>query len=191
MKLSITTLWASIMAALVATACGNPGKAKTEPVEGVDWYVTVNKVVEFHDSVSGIGTDGRYTVADTSRVNVILRKLPKCGDINIDWTLPSADGQIWLVAYDTAPLLSEKVPVTEVNTLPSYEGNVQVAFRFPDAVKWAEITRDNICKRLALTVNGRLMNAPQVNTEITSGNCSVSVPGDMVGDLLPGIKLDI
>ena len=34
------------------------------------------------------------------------------------------------------------------------------------------------------------MNALQVNNEITSGNCSVTIPGDMIKQYLPGIDLE-
>lgn len=74
--------------------------------------------------------------------------------------------------------------------MPSYSGNIQVAFKFADADKWATITRENIGSRLAVFVNSQLMNAPQVNNEITSGNCSVTIPGDMIKQYLPDIDLE-
>lgn len=175
---------------LVATAsCGQKDTSKIEKIEGTEWNVTVNKVVAFNDSVLGIGTDYGYTIADTAQVNAGLKDLPHCGNTTVSWTIPSADGSIWLVAYDREPLLSEKVTVTEVNSMPNYGGNVQVAFKFPDAGKWEAITGENIGQRLALTVNGQLMNAPQVNSAITSGNCSVSIPADMIHDYLPDLDL--
>lgn len=35
-----------------------------------------------------------------------------------------------------------------------------------------------------------LMNAPQVNSEIESGNCSVSIPADMIHNYLPNLDLE-
>lgn len=180
---------AGIILFAASTSCGNIGTVKSEKVEGTEWNVTVNKVVAFNDTVFGVVTDYNYTVADTSRINAALKNLPHCGNVTICWTLPSADGSIWLVAYDNEPLLSEKVTVTEVNSMPNYGGDVQVAFRFPDAGKWEAITAENIGQRLAVTVNGQLMNAPQVNSAITSGNCSVSIPSDMIHDYLPDLDL--
>ena len=95
-----------------------------------------------------------------------------------------------MVAYESIPLLSEIVKVNEANSIPAYGGDIQIGFRFNDADKWATITRENIGKRLAVFVNGQLMNAPQVNSEIESGNCSVSIPADMIHDYLPSLDLE-
>ncbi len=189
MKLSISSLLGFISIAVAATACGKASDAKTEKIEGIEWNVSVNKVVEYDDSIFGMISDQIYNVADTARINAELMGVKHCGNISIGWTLPMADGSIWLVAYENEPLLSEKVPVTEANSLPSYDGNIQVAFKFSDAAKWATITRGNIGERLAVIVNGQLMNAPQVNTEITSGNCSVAIPQNMIGQFLPEEKV--
>lgn len=116
--------------------------------------------------------------------------MPHCGNSIIDWTLPKTDGAIWLVAYDKEPLLSEKVNVTEANYIPSYCGDIQVVFKFHNIDKWKTITRENISQRLAVVVNGQLINAPQVNTEITSGNCSVSIPVKIIHNYLPNLDLE-
>ncbi|MDE6019107.1 MAG: hypothetical protein K2G85_09880 [Muribaculaceae bacterium] len=181
---NLSTLLLSIALAVAATACGKSSTTKTDKVEGTEWNVTVKKVIQ------NIDGNGQYTVADTARVNKGLNELPHNPNITIDWTIPNADGKIWLVAYKNEPILNAKVKVTEANSMPSYGGNIQVAFKFPDAEKWEEITRDNIGKRLAIFVNGQLMNTPQVNTEITSGNCSVSIPADMIHEYLPNLDLE-
>ena len=80
--------------------------------------------------------------------------------------------------------------ITEANSIPAYGGNIQIGFKFSNTEKWATITRENIGKRLALFVNGQLMNAPQVNNVIESGYCSVSIPANMVTDFLPNLDLE-
>lgn len=189
-KLTLPALLVSIALAVVATACGNTSTTKTEKVDGVEWNVTVNKFVEFNDTTLEISTNQDYTVADTATVNVLMKEIKHCGNITIAWTLPSADGSIWLVAYEKEPLLSEIVSVTEANSMASYGDDIQVVFKFADADKWAAITRENIGKRLVLVVNGQPFNAPQVNNEITSGNCSVTIPDDMIKQYLPDIDLE-
>lgn len=189
-KIAPLALLVSISIAVAATACGNTSTTKTEKVDGVEWNVTVNKVLEFKDSISGINTENKYTVVDTAAVNSALKNIPHCGNVTIGWTIPSNDGSIWLVAYENAPILTEKVSLTEANSIPEYNGNIQVGFKFSDYKKWAEITRENIGQRLAVLVNGQLMNAPTVNTEITSGNCSVAIPEDMVQKFLPNLDLE-
>ncbi len=188
-RLTLQALLVSIALAVAATACGNTSTTKTEKVEGVEWNVSVRKAVQFYDTRTGVNTDNKYTLADTASINQQLLGI-KSENLTLEWTIPSADGSIWLVAYENEAILSEKVAVTEANTMPSYGGNIQVAFKFADADKWATITRENIGSRLAVFVNGQLMNAPQVNNEITSGNCSVTIPGDMIKQYLPDIDLE-
>lgn len=179
----------SIIIAMVSTACGKTSTTKTEKVDGVEWNVSVCNAVQFSDPQTSVDTDNNYTVADTAVVNEKLLSI-KPENLTLDWTIPGADGTIWLVAYESEPILSEKVIVTEANSMPSYGGDIQVGFKFTDVEKWATITRENIGKRLAVFVNGRLMNAPRVNCEIESGSCSVSIPANMVKDFLPNLDLE-
>ncbi len=179
----------SIIIAVVSTACGKTSTTKTEKVDGVEWNVSVCNAVQFNDPQTGVDTDNNYTVADTAAVNEKLLSV-KPENLTVDWTIPGADGTIWLVAYESEPILSEKVIVMEANSMPSYGGDIQVGFKFTDVEKWATITRENIGKRLAVFVNGRLMNAPRVNCEIESGSCSVSIPANMVKDFLPNLDLE-
>ena len=187
--LNLPALLVGIALAGTAIACGNTSTTKTEKVEGTEWNVTVCKSVSFNDSLSGVNIDAIYTVADTATVNQKLLGI-MLENLTIDWTIPSADGNIWLVAYENEPILNEKVKVTEANSIPLYSGDIQVAFKFVDAKKWETITQENIGKRLAVFVNGQLMNAPQVNTEITSGSCSVSIPADKIHEYLPAFDLE-
>ena len=184
--LNLPALLVSIAFALAVTACGNTSATKTEKVEGVEWNVTVNKVVEFNDTVLGFSTTQDYTVADTATVNALLKDIKHCGNITFAWTLPRADGSIEFTAYENEPLLSEKVSVKRDNSKAFYcDGDILVAFKFADTNKWAAITRENIGKRLAVIVNGQLMYAPYVNNETTSGYCVVIIPDDRVKQYLP------
>lgn len=177
-------LFCSLILLFASYACGNKSTTKTENGEYTEWNVTVNKVVEFNDSVISIDNDFNYTVSDTVRVNALLKDIPHSENVTISWTTPSADGTIWLVAYENEPILYDKISITKTNSMPSYDENIQVCFKFTEADKWASITKDNIGKRLAILVNGKLINAPQVNAEIKSGNCSVSIPVEMIHDYL-------
>jgi len=189
-RLTLPALLVSIALAVVATACGNTSTTKTEKVEGVEWNVTVNKVVELKDTTTGISTYQDFTVADTATVNALMKEIKHCGNITIDWTLPSDDGSIEIGAYENEPLLSEKVSITEATSIAVYDDDIQVIFKFADADKWATITRENIGKRLAVIVNGQLMNVLQANNEVPSGYCFVIIPGDMIKQYLPGIDLE-
>ncbi|MCX4263274.1 MAG: hypothetical protein OSJ37_00980 [Muribaculaceae bacterium] len=188
-KIYLLASFVSILMVVVSTACGNTSTTKTEKVDGIEWNVSLRNTVQFNDSLTGISTYNIYTVADTASVNEKLLSI-RPENLTLDWTLPSTDGTIWLVAYESEPILSEKVSITEANSIPAYGGNIQIGFKFSNTEKWATITRENIGKRLALFVNGQLMNAPQVNNVIESGYCSVSIPANMVTDFLPNLDLE-
>lgn len=176
------------LCSLVWFSCGNTSTTKTEKVEGTEWNVSVHKAAQFYDPLTGVGTEANYTVSDTAAVNAVLLGI-KPENLTLEWAIPSADGRIFLVAYESEPILSEQVNVTEAYSILSYESDIQVGFKFTDAEKWANITRENIGKRLAVFVNGQLMDAPRVNSEIESGNCSVSIPADKIHDYLPNLDL--
>lgn len=53
---------------------------------------------------------------------------------------------------------------------------IQIRFKKEGSKAWAEVTKDNIGKSLALMIDGRVYAYPVVQTEISSGN--VSVTGD-------------
>lgn len=188
-SLNRLALLAAIATAAASSACGNASAGKTEKADGTEWNVSVCRVVELNDSMAGI-SGYQFTVADTAAVDQALGGIVLDRGYSIGWTVPSSDGAIWLVAYEQEPILSETVRVDAVNSIQSYGGDLQVAFKFPDAAKWEEITKSNIGKRLAVMVNGRLTNAPQVNCEITSGNCSVTIPAEMIAGFLPNLDVE-
>lgn len=182
-------IFGGIAIAAMATACGGASTAEAEDVEGIEWNVTVRRAVQFDDSPRGISTDRSYTLGDTASVNEQLMSV-KAENLTLEWTVAATDGTIRLVAYESEPILSEKVKITENNSIMSYGGDIQVAFKFPDVDRWATVTRQNIGKRLAIFVNGRLMSAPQVNTSIESGSCSVTFPAEVKDDYLPNFDLE-
>ena len=185
----VISLFAGTAILATTTSCTNKNSVKTEILESVEWNVSIYKSVQFNDPFTNVSTEANYTVADTASVNERLQSV-KPENLTLDWTIPNADGTIWLVACEGEPLLTETVAVNEANSIPAYGDNIQVAFKFSDAPKWARITGKNIGRRLAVIVNGQLMNAPQVNSEITSGNCSVSIPAEKIHEYLPNLDLD-
>lgn len=187
--LKLPALLVGIVLAGTAIACGNTSTTKTVKVEGTEWNVTVKKAVQFNDTLTGVNTDVEYTVADTAAVNEKLLGI-KPENLTLEWSMPISDGTIWLVAYESIPLLSEIVKVNEASSIPAYGGDIQIGFRFNDADKWATITRENIGKQLAIFVNGQLMYAPRVGSVIESGNCSVLIQADMIHEYLPSLDLE-
>jgi protein-export membrane protein SecD len=64
-----------------------------------------------------------------------------------------------------------------IDAIPTYhEGEPAVAFRFNDlgSKKFAQITKDNIGKFLAIVLDGRVVTAPRINTVINQGSGVIS-----------------
>ena len=79
---------------------------------------------------------------------------------------------LWdLIAYDRTPLLVDTI--TDIKEDLSIDSYPQLTWRFHDPTRFAEITRNNIGRPLALAINGHIVMAPTVNCEIESGNCAV------------------
>ena len=174
-------VFASLVMMAGMTACFNKKtESWTEKVTDTYWEVAVCEVgPDVTDLPQGHG--GLYAVADTASINSILSS---CGDLTHAWTIAQNDS-CYLVFYNPTPILIEQVAVTDANYIPAYGDNIQVAWRFADSAEWARITSGHIGQRLAIFVNGQLMNAPQVNCEITGGACSVAIPVTMIRTFLP------
>ncbi len=105
-RICIPVLFVVIIFIVAINVCCNPATIKTEKVEGVEWNVMVKNVVEFNDTVLGIVTDNKYSLADTTRMNTALKEIKHCGNLTIGWTIPTADGSIFLVAYENEPIFN-------------------------------------------------------------------------------------
>lgn len=188
-KLNLSALLVSTAFLAASSIFGTSYATKSEKVDGVEWDVTIKEVDNFNKKLLEI-TDSKYnfTVADTARVNAALAKeMEHLGDVTIGWTIPSADGSVYLVAYKNNPVFSEKI--TKVEATASPDGDVLVAFKFSDPHKWEVITKANLGIRIAVFVNGQLVNAPKVKDVIKSGNCSVLIPSDIIHEYLPTLDL--
>lgn len=85
-------------------------------------------------------------------------------------------------------LMEETVHIQE---LIRYQGNTDVTmpFHFANVEKYAEITRNNLEKRIAISVNGVVVSTPMVKMEITDGACSVLLSKEQALQLFPNIKV--
>ena len=55
-------------------------------------------------------------------------------------------------------------------------GNTVIGIKFTNdgAKRFAEVTRENVRKRLAIVIDGKLYSAPHIMSEITGGNAAIS-----------------
>lgn len=185
-------------------ACGSKSQgADVEPeVPRVEWNVSVNEPItrehallqgpnmkdnEYLQSVLHTGM-GVCDVSDTVRVGGLMRERAADlteFDLTYGWLELEDSADCDLVIYNRKPLIDEDVVVEDICSMPEDDMNVLVLFKFADALKWKHITEAYTGKRLAIVVNGEIVNAPIVNSRIDSGSCSVVLPMRVAGRFLP------
>lgn len=85
-------------------------------------------------------------------------------------------------------LLEDTVHVSELIHYPGDDG-ITIPFNLSDTTKYAEITERNIEKRIAISINGRVVSTPVVKMKIANGACSVIIPKSQISTIFPTITL--
>ena len=85
-------------------------------------------------------------------------------------------------------LLEDTVHVSELIHYPGDDG-ITIPFNLSDTAKYAEITERNIEKRIAISINGRVLSTPVVKMKIAHGACSVILPKSQISTIFPTITL--
>lgn len=86
-------------------------------------------------------------------------------------------------------LLTETVHISDLLRYPDDEG-ITMPFTLSDTAKYAEITGDNLEKRIAISINGQILSTPVVKMKIKNGACSVILDEKQAKDLFPTINIE-
>ena len=86
-------------------------------------------------------------------------------------------------------LLEETVHISELLRYPDNDG-ITMPFTLSDTAKYAEITGNNLEKRIAISVNGQVISTPVVKMKIENGACSVILDEKQAKDLFPTINIE-
>ncbi len=90
------------------------------------------------------------------------------------------DGILCLVS---PALLEETVHVSEFVHYAENGDSVTIPFHFSDVEKYAEITEKNIEKKIAISINGKIVATPTVKMRLDNGACSVLLPQEQISEL--------
>ena len=85
-------------------------------------------------------------------------------------------------------LMEETVNVTELLHYSGDEG-VTMPFNLSDTTKYAEITANNLDKRIAIAINGQVVSTPVVKMRLNNGVCSVVLDNAQVARLFPNVNI--
>jgi preprotein translocase subunit SecD len=75
-----------------------------------------------------------------------------------------------------APLMDHRAVASAAVEMDVISGRPQIAITFTDKGRetFAEVTRKNVGRRLAIIVDGQLLSAPKIATEIPGGKAAIS-----------------
>lgn len=91
----------------------------------------------------------------------------------------------YVYAVETKSLLGESIKITNAGVQQDYTGGYYVAFQLDDAgtKDWAQITGDNINRKIAIILDGVVLYAPVVKERIPSGSSSIQLGNTPLGEL--------
>lgn len=93
------------------------------------------------------------------------------------------------VTYTIPPcLLKETAHVSVLLHYPCDKG-VTMPFNISDTTKYAEITSNNLYKRIAIAIDGQVVSTPVVKTKLNNGACSVVLDDTQVAKLFPNVNI--
>ena len=182
--------------------CGNKDNKDTTRTCNTEWSVEVFQVEgpenidiafpQYDDAVMAEKLERvmplrtSYSPNDTAAVNRILN-IQDFGNNgrNYEWLQYGDAPQLDLVIYNTTPVYTDTVSVNADSGMPVNDNEVQIGFYLTDKEKWQRVTSENIGRRLAISVNGKILSAPKVNCPIEGGGCAVTVPKNDIKRYLP------
>ena len=125
---------------------------------------------------------------DTAKVNAIFATkqikelLPR--DLGLRWTVKALEGEgdiYQLIAIKVtnrdgrAPLSGDVITDAKADfSQTSAYANVSMSMNAEGAKTWARMTKDNIGKSIAISLDGYIYSFPTVNTEISGGNSQIT-----------------
>lgn len=86
-------------------------------------------------------------------------------------------------------LLEETVHVSELLHYSGDDG-VTMPFNLSDTTKYAEITANNLDKRIAIAINGQVVSTPVAKMQLDNGACSVVLDDAQVTKLFPNVNIE-
>lgn len=183
----------TLLALAILSACGGNNAGNSSFVTPrQDWAVDVYALKNYDEIMTDCiaATDDRimreafrYTnsisLSDTARVNRAILDNIEVFDslgVNAAW-MPcgdSANGS--LVLLDSDALLSDTIHSCQITDCPDGDESVLMAFSFNNRHEWEFVTRARVGRRVAVAVNGEVVNTPVVNRPVSGGGCMVVVP---------------
>lgn len=198
----------TILVLAILSACGgkNAGNSSFVPARQ-DWTVDVYALENYDEIMTDCiaAADDRimreafrYTnstpLSDTARVNRAIRDNIEVFDslgVNAAWMPCGDSANVSLVLLDSDALLSDTIHACQITDCPDGDESVLVAFSFNNRHEWEFLTRARVGHRIAVAVNGEVVNTPVVNRSVSGGGCTVVVPEHLARRIFYGAGLSM
>ncbi len=185
---AITLLTLAILSACGGNNAGNSSFVSARQDWTVDVYALENYDEIMTDCIAA-ADDGimreafRYSnstpLSDTARVNKAIRDNIEVFDslgVNAAWMPCGDSANVSLVLLDSDALLTDTIHACQITDCPDGDESVLIAFSFNNRHEWEFVTRARVGRRVAVAVNGEVINTPVVNRPVSEGGCTVVLP---------------
>ena len=123
---------------------------------------------------------GCSTVAETGKVNDYLKTIQLNQKCKFAWGQPSGDGNVCLYALRLEGAKGALLTGSDVGSAKSGEDKAAgiyellIEFKKPAVQLWADATRRNVNKAIAIVLDNRVLYAPVLRDAIEGGKCSIT-----------------
>ena len=102
--------------------------------------------------------------ADDAEKMIRLEKIPAVGQVRQEEVYVQKS-----VLLDQTALQS-----AQLNTGPQGDRQIEITFTSAGRKEFAKVTREHLHQRLAIIIDGKLMTAPTIQSEISGGKCQIT-----------------
>jgi preprotein translocase subunit SecD len=121
---------------------------------------------------------GSCAGSETAKVNDYLESLKKSQQYRFVWGQPSEAGEVSLYALRLENANRPMLSGTDIESLKSGKTGkfnfVELNFKAPAIKLWADITRQNIGRSIAIVMDDTVLCAPVVNSVIENGKAQIT-----------------
>lgn len=129
---------------------------------------------------NGIGTAGRYDTAQIMASPTLQALKKRFPELEFSWSRETEEWSMTLFALKKSRSgldnSSIKTSYTNIDDRGNEAVSIELKRNFHN--RWANMTRENIQKPIAIRLDNQVLSAPIVNSEIPNGNLMISGGGD-------------
>lgn len=166
---------------MVLTNIGELSIRETAMISDLSQALSTNDPIL--DYLSTLQKGGVFIQVEKKDVSVVnkhlerLKKMREFSEVDFVWGIADQRGNrdlFCLVKYPKIQMDRGDISEMEFNTLAGGEESTSIVFTGSGKAKWAEMTKANQDRVLAVVLDGQVLMSPRVTEVITSGECQIT-----------------